>query len=96
VSIVAELWDDFGWIGLLLFGVMLLCMVLLSGAVIYDSRQWALFKADHNCKVVGKMAGSVVTTVGPTFGGTGGVAVGVGSTPDKTGWLCDDGITYWR
>lgn len=40
------------------------------------------------------MSGSTFNTVG--VGSNGGVSVGIGSTPDKTGYQCNDGVTYWR
>lgn len=99
-TVVSDLWEDFGWFGALLAGtIALLVFLVLPVAVwmaVLGERDWERFKIDHHCQVVGKMSGSVVTTVGPTFGGQGGIAVGVGSTPDRTGWLCDDGVTYWR
>jgi hypothetical protein len=36
------------------------------------------------------MRGETITTI--DFNGN----VGIGSTSGKTGWLCDDGITYYR
>lgn len=63
-------------------------------AAIQSERDWAVFSQLHECVRVGHMSGSAFTTVG--VGANGGVAVGVGSTPDKTGWKCNDGVTYWR
>lgn len=62
------------------------------GALTADQKQWDAFAATHACKVVGRMSGDVL--VSPVFSDKGGVAVT--STPDKTGWLCNDGVTYWR
>lgn len=59
-----------------------------------ESEQWKKFQLDHNCKVVSHISGSVFNTIGFSSGGQ--MAVGIGSTPDKTGWLCDDGVTYYR
>lgn len=77
------------WIGLaaILIG-------MLTAAAIADDLKWEEFKSARHCKVVGKMRGDLVTGMGVT--GDGKTAITVGSTPDKTGWLCDDGITYWR
>jgi hypothetical protein len=91
------MWND-GWamrfVLIALATILFVCTPLLVWAAISDIREWNAFKFDHNCKVVGKMRGDVVTTIAPTTGG--GVAIGVASIPAKTGWLCDDGITYWR
>lgn len=72
--------------------VALVCiLVLLAGVGIYcEGKKWDRFVVDHHCKVVGRLSGDLV----PVFGGDG--KVGVGATPDKTGWQCDDGVTYWR
>lgn len=59
-----------------------------------EADAWDTFKSEHNCRDAGVMRGDVVTAVG--VGANGQVAVGVGATPDKTGWQCDDGKTYWR
>lgn len=74
---------------------------LLFGAYKMDQREkreWKSFSATHACKVVGRMAGNV--SVGNTFTprGDGSTSVGimVNTTPDKTGWQCNDGVTYWR
>jgi len=76
-------------LGALLLGAAFLALHM-------DVRQWEAFKREHSCQVVGYMTGDIFTTVGPAIGSNGGVAVGIGSTPSKTGWKCDDGMTYWR
>ena len=74
--------------------VMLLVVLVVLAAVtalaVYDSRQWSAFKKEHNCKIVSKINGDVFTA----FTTDGKAAVG--STSGKTGWLCDDGVTYYR
>lgn len=83
---------------LLIFGgltaLILAGTALLIFAVMRDARQWEEFRAAHACKVVAHINGDVFNTVGVS--GNGQVSVGIGSTPNKTGWLCDDGITYFR
>lgn len=91
---IRDLWED-GIGRCLLIGIPLL-LAFVVWAAIEDGRQWDAFRQAHNCRIVGKMRGDMVTTVAPIIGGNGGVAVGVSSTPDKTGWQCDDGVTYWR
>lgn len=75
----------------LVFGLMIWAMVT-------EAQEWQAFAASHNCHVTGRVRGDVFTTVAPVISsnGSAGVAVGIGSTPDKTGYLCDDGVTYWR
>jgi len=68
------------------FGVI----TLLVYGVALEARQWETFVIEHSCKKIGNIRGDVMTTVA-----TNGT-VAVTTTPDKTGWLCDDGVTYWR
>lgn len=74
-------------------------LLLLLGAAYLDKqeeKQWANFSKTHDCKIVGKKAGSLQIGVAPIMGGSGGVGIVVTPTSDQTGWLCNDGITYWR
>lgn len=59
-----------------------------------NAQRWEMFKAAHNCKPVARIKGDVFNTFG--VDSRGQMTVGIGSTPDKTGWACDDGITYYR
>jgi hypothetical protein len=59
-----------------------------------DGKQWDKFSVEHHCAVVAHITGDVFNTFG--FGGNGQMVVGIGGTPDKTGWRCDDGVTYYR
>jgi hypothetical protein len=84
-----------------ILGIISIPVVLVIAAVagliylfVLDGREWESFKEAHHCHIVGKVSGSVVTT--PIFGGDNGVSIGVSTIPSKTGWQCDDGITYWR
>lgn len=72
-------------------------MALLVGAftiLSLDEKKWDEFKTEHKCVVVGKISGDVIPTYG--IGANGNMTFGVGFTDDKTGWKCDDGITYYR
>lgn len=60
------------------------------GALVVDARDWETFKASHECKIVGKTRGEMFNT----FDMKG--SVGIGFTSGKTGWSCNDGVTYWR
>lgn len=59
-----------------------------------EGREWERFKVAHNCKPVAHIKGDVFNTFG--VDSRGQMTVGIGSTPDKTGWACDDGRTYYR
>jgi len=93
---IREMWEG-GWAGrslLAIFASIIPLISLIIWAGLQSDRAWALFKIEHNCRIVGKMSGDVITSFGPVTGG--GVAMSVGATPGKTGWQCDDGMTYWR
>lgn len=100
MELIKDMWDD-GWTGRLILA-FLIFVVLLIPAVIYGSvkeqEQWDAFATAHACKKVGEMSGSTQTGVGfgMTASGQMGTVVTTTSTPSKTGWLCDDGVTYWR
>lgn len=74
----------------------LLGVLVIGGGVAawYSGSQWQQFVTEHECKVVGKQSGSVSTGVGVSSSGDVVTVTTVES--DKTGWLCNDGITYWR
>lgn len=57
---------------------------------IKEHKAWTRFKTEHECKVVAKV--EPVTT--PIFNSDGPTSFQV--QPGKTGWLCNDGVTYWR
>ncbi|EKS4072488.1 hypothetical protein QB142_004531 [Salmonella enterica] len=57
--------------------------------------EWEVFKAAHNCKVVGKNEGHRNGGVGITSSGSVAFIAG-NRSPDQTGYLCDDGVTYWK
>lgn len=59
-------------------------------ALIVDATNWETFKVAHECKIVGKMHGEMINT----FDAKGNI--GIGFTSGKTGWACNDGVTYWR
>ncbi|UOO76529.1 hypothetical protein LVJ85_11035 [Neisseria sp. Dent CA1/247] len=59
-----------------------------------ENAKWEKFKVEHGCKVVEHIKGDIQTGVGITTNGNVGMMVIPES--DKTGYLCDDGVTYWR
>ena len=73
----------------IVFTIILIVIAIVTGGI-NDSKEWQIFVTEHNCKVVSKEVGkSVVTT---NYNGSTGTAYIAG----KTGWLCDDGVTYYR
>lgn len=82
-----------GLLALLIVGAVAL-LALLAYAGIQESRAWEAFKVEHKCKVVAHVKGH--TDLAPGFSSNGSVTFTTISTPDKTGWACDDGITYYR
>lgn len=81
-----------------LAGIALLCgvmsvLVVLVLASDQKEQDWQDFAAEH-CKVIEKREGATTTGVGVSLKGQAGVFIG--GEPDQTGYLCDDGITYWK
>ncbi|MGC4059391.1 MAG: hypothetical protein QM749_00430 [Aquabacterium sp.] len=77
--------------------IILLIAALLIGLIYLGYRQqaeWDAFKVEHKCKVTAHIDGNAFNTY--SFDAKGNLNVGVGVNPDKTGWLCDDGITYFK
>lgn len=82
---------------LFIFVILGMFWLLISLSAAQEAK-WQSYKEAHHCKKVGHMRGDVHTGVATTVGANGQVSVSpvVTTTPDKTGWLCDDGVTYWR
>ena len=59
-----------------------------------DNSEWEEFKLAHHCKIVQKKDSDA--HVGFVVGSKGGFAPIFSFEDEKTAWLCDDGITYWR
>ncbi len=55
---------------------------------------WEAFKVEHKCRIISHVDGTTFNTL--SIDAKGGAVVGIGSTPSRTGWLCDDEITYYR
>lgn len=74
--------------------VALLVAVTFVAANDNSKEEWERFKADRQCRVVAHVRGQSM----PTFGvyANGGLVTGVTATGNQTGWLCNDGITYYR
>ncbi len=95
---ISEMWND-GWVmrSIMLFVFAAIASIpVLVWLGFHEENQWYVFKEAHDCHIVGQTSGNVSTTVAPIIGGNGGVAMGTSYTPGKTGWKCNDGVTYWR
>lgn len=100
MEIIKEMWND-GWIGKLQLAFIVFLVLLIPAAIygaIEEQEQWEEFAASHACKKVGVISGTTQTGVGvgTMSNGQTGTIVTTSTTPSKTGWLCDDGVTYWR
>lgn len=73
---------------------IVLLLILVGYASYNESIQWNEFKIQRKCKEVSKAKGEIFNTFGTDA--KGNISIGIASTSDKTGWLCDDGITYYR
>lgn len=78
--------DSYGvkpWV-IVTFGIaIVLAFALIAGYVAkVDEENWEHFKRIHNCRKIGETSGTVDSAGRYTLG--------------QEGWLCDDGVTYWR
>lgn len=69
-------------------------LALLGCLAVEDAKQWQEFVRAHDCKKVGEISGSTSTGYGITATGQAGMVSTY--TPGKTGYSCNDGVTYWR
>lgn len=79
-------------------GISILLLIGIIYILALENKTWKQFAREHQCKLVGKSSGDTAPTIGSAVGPNGQVSivVGVTTTPGKTGYLCDDGVTYWR
>ncbi|MCC5458044.1 hypothetical protein LMR84_23995 [Klebsiella variicola] len=82
-----------GLAGIALLGGVISVLVVLVLASDQKEQEWRDWATDH-CKVIEKREGATTTGVGVSLKGQAGVFIG--GEPDQTGYLCDDGITYWK
>lgn len=85
---LSEWWDDYP-VQIVCAGMTLLIAALVAVALYFDGQEraeWRAFAAQHNCQVVGKQKSSSAI-------GSDGKVVFISG---KTGYKCNDGITYWR
>ena len=91
-----EFWDD-GILGKIITVSAFSLIPLLVAAIyftIQESKAWDVFQAAHHCRIVGEVSGSTFVTAG--IGANRQITTGIGTTSGKTGYACDDGVTYWR
>lgn len=86
------------WPVILFIAIITALLVIVGMEEIEERKQWQNFALEHKCKKVGDIQPhtSVGTGVGMTGNGKTGVMVMNNYEPGKEGFLCDDGITYWR
>lgn len=99
-EIISDIWED-GIAGKLIVGLMVFLILLIPisiAAGIKEQKEWDQFAVAHNCKKVGHIKGhaSIGSGVGVTANGSVGTVMTTTTTPDKNGFVCDDGVTYWR
>lgn len=86
---------DKGW---LIIGGVFAVIVGFIGLGVYaaviEMGAWDKFKNEHDCKIVGEISGSSTVAIG--VGSNGQVTTVPVFTPGKTGWQCNNGMTYWR
>ena len=74
--------------------IMIAFIAFVVWAANEDDNKWQTFKAAHNCKIVSQSSGDTFNTYG--INSDGSILLGAGSSSPKTGYLCNDGVTYYR
>lgn len=83
--------DNLGVLIVVGFVVSLGAFISLS---LVEEGKWREFMIDHECKKVGEISPSTSTGFGVSSNGS--VSFVPISNPGKTGYACNDGVTYWR
>jgi len=86
-------WSDY-WLIVVGVTVGLGLSALIVVAAASERREWMRFRDAHHCRLIGHMDGSCSTGVGVSSNGS--AVMTTSCDPDKDGWLCDDGMTYWK
>jgi hypothetical protein len=79
------------WIAGIVCITLSVILVFLS---VENDNKWIAFRNSHECHPVAHIDGSTFNTFGTDS--KGNMTVGIGSTSAKTGWLCNDGMTYYK
>lgn len=74
--------------------LLLLSIPLAIYGALEEEKKWEAFKLLHECKQVSFQASQVTTGSGISSNGKPSIVTVI--IPSKTGWLCNDGITYYR
>ena len=86
-----------GFAGLVFLAMIVSVVLFFAGTLKLaheEAREWEAFKVRHACKQVSTISGSITTY---TYVGAGGMpATGIAYTPDKTAWMCGDGLLRVR
>lgn len=89
-------WADY-WPPVALVVVLAALLTVAVWSEMESARQWEDFKQAHDCRLVGHMEGRAVPGVGVGMADKGATVVSTTTfEPDREGWLCSDGVTYWR
>ena len=86
-----DLWWELSWwwddhIEKFLVGFIVLLFAVFVWLAALEHQQWEEFAVQHKCRVVGRTEGRwIVGSDGKSYYESG-----------QTGYLCDDGVTYWR
>lgn len=93
---IKEIWHDglFGKAVLILLTLIIISIPWSIYSSIVESIRWNEFKEIHNCKTVGHIDSKTNFGVGITGGGQ--MATVITDDPAMNGYLCDDGVTYWK
>lgn len=86
--------DHIGLVMGLAIAAALGVFVLGVVASVNSHDKWEAFRVEHNCRITGRMDGS--TDIGFGLSTSGSLVTTTTSTPSRTGWTCDDGVTYWK
>lgn len=96
-----DMWNE-GWTEKLLIIIIITLLILMIPigiwASIEEHKAWDKFKETHSCKLISISQGYTATGTGVGLMANGQVGTVITSNfvVGQEGWLCDDGITYFR
>lgn len=95
-----EIWKD-GWVGQLLLATLFFVTMLIPVSLYVagkEQREWDAFSMKHACKKVSSLTKGATVEISQIKYIGNQVTTAIIKTPvvNKTGWLCDDGVIYWR
>jgi len=99
-GLIKDMWNE-GWLGITLLAMIIMLAILIPLSIYVsteESKSWDEFKEMHSCNMTSATHGYTTTGTGIWIIANG--QVGTVMVPNyisgKEGWLCDDGITYFR